>query len=44
MSKPTDNEFTWLTSQTEYREVRRSKHGDELRWLVNCETMISSFC
>ena len=39
MSRTIDNQFTWLTSQTEYREVRRSKHGDELRWLVNRETI-----
>ncbi|NOT60904.1 MAG: NUDIX hydrolase [Acidobacteria bacterium] len=31
--------FIWLARHTEYREVRRSKHGDELRWLVNRETI-----
>jgi ADP-ribose pyrophosphatase len=32
-------EFKWLESKTEYREVRKSAHGEELRWLVNRETI-----
>lgn len=32
-------EFKWLASETRYREVRRSTHGEELRWLVNRETI-----
>jgi ADP-ribose pyrophosphatase len=32
-------EFKWLENKTEYREVRRSAHGEELRWLVNRETI-----
>ncbi|MDQ3013985.1 MAG: NUDIX hydrolase [Acidobacteriota bacterium] len=24
-----------------YRELRASKHGEELRWLVNCETILN---
>ena len=31
--------FVWLKEETVYREIRRSKHGDELRWLVNRETI-----
>ncbi len=34
-------EFKWLESKTEYREVRKSAHGEELRWLVNRETIRS---
>ena len=39
MSKPEDDQFKWLECSTQYREVRRSKHGEELRWLVNRETI-----
>jgi ADP-ribose pyrophosphatase len=37
----TENEFEWLETKTEYREVRTSKHGDELRWLVNREMILN---
>ncbi|MBS1787408.1 MAG: NUDIX hydrolase [Acidobacteria bacterium] len=37
----TENQFEWLETKTEYREVRASKHGDELRWLVNRETILN---
>jgi len=37
----TENQFEWLESKTEYREVRASKHGDELRWLINRETILN---
>jgi ADP-ribose pyrophosphatase len=37
----TENQFEWLETKTEYREVRASKHGDELRWLVNSETILN---
>ena len=33
------NQFEWLETRTEYREVRRAAHGDELRWIVNRETI-----
>jgi len=33
------NQFEWLENETVYREERASKHGDELRWLVNRETI-----
>ncbi len=36
-----ENQFEWLETKTEYREVRRSKHGEELRWLVNRETILN---
>ena len=37
----TENQFEWLESKTEFREVRASKHGDELRWLINRETILN---
>lgn len=37
----TENKFEWLETKTEYREVRASKHGDELRWLINRETILN---
>ena len=37
----TENQFEWLEATTEYRELRRSEHGDELRWLVNRETILN---
>ncbi len=33
-------QFQWLETKTEFREIRASKHGDELRWLVNRETIL----
>lgn len=36
-----EHEFEWLDVRTEYREVKASKHGDELRWLVNRETILN---
>ncbi|MBK9316324.1 MAG: NUDIX hydrolase [Acidobacteria bacterium] len=32
-------EYEWIEVDTVYREIRGSKHGDELRWLVNRETI-----
>ncbi len=37
----TEDQFEWLETKTEYREVRASKHGDELRWLINRETILN---
>jgi ADP-ribose pyrophosphatase len=37
----TENQFEWLETKTEYREVRASKHGDELRWMINRETILN---
>ncbi len=37
----TEKQFEWLETKTEYREVRASKHGDELRWLINRETILN---
>ncbi len=34
-----DMEFEWIDEKVEFREIRDSKHGDELRWLVNRETV-----
>ena len=27
------NQFQWLETKTEFREIRASKHGDELRYI-----------
>lgn len=35
-----EHQFEWLESKTEFRELRASKHGEELRWLVNRETIL----
>lgn len=34
-------QFEWLEMTPVYREVRKSNHGDELRWLVNRETILN---
>jgi ADP-ribose pyrophosphatase len=34
--------FEWVEVKTEYRELRKSKHGEELRWLVNRETILDT--
>ncbi len=31
--------FIWKSVKTKYREERPSKHGSELRWIVNDETI-----
>jgi ADP-ribose pyrophosphatase len=38
-SKEREDAFTWLAVETAYREARPSKHGDELRWILNRETI-----
>lgn len=35
-----EHQFEWMESKTEFRELRASKHGEELRWLVNRETIL----
>jgi len=35
------NQFEWQAVKTEYREKRESNHGEELRWLVNRETILN---
>ncbi|MBO0798166.1 MAG: hypothetical protein J2P31_05025, partial [Blastocatellia bacterium] len=37
-----NDRFKWLEIETEYREIREEKHGPELRWLVNRETILNS--
>lgn len=37
----TENQFEWLETKTILREIRESKHGDELRWLINRETIVN---
>ena len=40
--RPMDDHFKWLSVDTQYREVRPSKHGDELRWIVTRETILNA--
>jgi ADP-ribose pyrophosphatase len=35
------NQFEWLEVETEYRETRRTKHSEELRWIVNREKILN---
>lgn len=35
-------QFQWREVKTEYREARPSKHGAELRWIVNSETILNT--
>lgn len=35
------NQFEWQEVKTEYRETRKTKHGEELRWLVNREKILN---
>lgn len=35
------DQFEWLEVETEYRETRKTKHGEELRWLVNREKILN---
>lgn len=35
-------QFVWHEVKTEYREVRASSHGEELRWLVNREKILNT--
>jgi ADP-ribose pyrophosphatase len=37
-----NDQFKWLEARTEYREIREGKHGPELRWLVNRETILNA--
>jgi ADP-ribose pyrophosphatase len=36
------NHFEWQEIKTEFRELRASSHGEELRWLVNRETILNT--
>lgn len=35
------DQFEWQEVETQYRETRRTKHGEELRWLVNREKILN---
>lgn len=35
-------QFKWLETSTEFREARVSAHGEELRWMVNRETILNT--
>src|SRR5262250_1228218 len=34
------DQFVWQEAETKYRETRKTKHGEELRWLVNREKIL----
>ncbi len=34
-------QFVWQEVETKYRETRKTKHGEELRWLVNREKILN---
>jgi ADP-ribose pyrophosphatase len=35
------DQFEWQEVETVYRETRKAKHGEELRWLVNREKILN---
>jgi len=35
------NQFLWEETEVKYRETRSTRHGEELRWLVNRETILN---
>jgi ADP-ribose pyrophosphatase len=35
------DQFIWQDVETKYRETRKTKHGEELRWLVNREKILN---
>jgi ADP-ribose pyrophosphatase len=35
------DQFEWQEVETAYRETRKTKHGEELRWLVNREKILN---
>src|SRR5262249_29925976 len=35
------DQFVWQEVETKYRETRKTKHGEELRWLVNREKILN---
>lgn len=37
-----NKQFHWQEVRTEYREERAAKHGTELRWIVNRETILNT--
>jgi ADP-ribose pyrophosphatase len=37
-----NSRFKWQGVETEYREVRPSKHAEELRWIVNREVVLDT--
>jgi ADP-ribose pyrophosphatase len=37
-----NDRFKWLEAKTEYREIREGKQGQEMRWLVNRETILNA--
>lgn len=41
MNDQPERQFEWREVETKYRERRKSAHGEELRWLVNRETILN---
>lgn len=41
MKNRSERQFEWRKVETKYRETRKSTHGEELRWLVNRETILN---
>jgi ADP-ribose pyrophosphatase len=41
MKNQSERQFEWQEIETKYRETRKSTHGEELRWLVNRETILN---
>lgn len=41
MKNQSERQFEWHEVETNYRETRKSTHGEELRWLVNRETILN---
>lgn len=35
-------QFQWQRVSTEYRETRKTRHGEETRWIVNRETILDT--
>ena len=36
-----NDQFEWVGVETVYREKRKSRHGEELRWLINREEILN---
>lgn len=41
MDDNVEKQFEWLEVETKYSEMRNTKHGEEIRWVVNRETILN---
>jgi hypothetical protein len=41
MDDKVEKQFEWLEVETKYSEMRNTKHGEELRWIVNREKILN---